>query len=115
MLVRGRNVGLMTRSRLATYMVIRVLAGLTFVFAVAVLPPGIPAALDIVLAGVVAVATCVGVNAGGPGERAGARAQDRWFDAHTPPQGDWPPYEPGSAAEPKAPAPEATSRPGAAS
>lgn len=93
---------------------IRIAAGLTFVLAAAVLPPGIPAALLIVLAGVVAVATCVGVNAGGPGERAGARAQDRWFDAHTPPQGEWPPYDAGTGAE-GGPAPEATSRPGAAS
>ncbi len=94
---------------------IRVVAGLTFVLAATVLPPGIPAALVIVLAGVVAVMTCVGVNAGGPGERAGARAQDRWFDAHSPPQGDWPPYDRGSAGTEGDAAPGATSRPGAAS
>ena len=94
---------------------IRVVAALTFVLAATVLPPGIPAALVIVLAGVVAVMTCVGVNAGGPGERAGARAQERWFDAHSPPQGDWPPYDPASPGAEGDAAPGATSRPGAAS
>jgi len=82
------------RSRVQTYLIIRAVAAAAFLLAV-VLPPGLPAALLIVGAGIAAVATCFGVNAGGPGERAGARPQDRWFDAHSAPQGDWPPYEPG--------------------
>ena len=45
-------------------------------------------------AGIVAVLTCVGVNAGSTGEQLGARAQDRWFDSLRAPQGDWPPYAP---------------------
>ena len=84
----------MTRSRLGVYLAVRLLCGVAFVLAALVLPRGIPAALVIVIAGVVAVMTCFGTNAGGPGERAGARPQDRWFDAHMAPQGDWPPYDP---------------------
>lgn len=57
------------------------------------LPRGVPAALLVVLAGVVAVLSCLWANAGGPGERAGARPQNRWFDSVMPPQGDWPPYD----------------------
>ncbi|MCW2716075.1 MAG: hypothetical protein JWN88_3122 [Frankiales bacterium] len=76
-----------------TYLALRALAAAAFLLAV-VLPPGLPAALLVVVAGITAVASCFGVNAGGPGERAGARPQDRWFDAHTAPQGDWPPFDP---------------------
>jgi len=75
-----------------TYVAIRIAAGTAFVLAATVLPRGIPAALVIAVAGVVAVASCLGVNAGGPGERAGARPQDRWFDSVSAPQGTWPPY-----------------------
>ena len=98
----------MTR-RQVTYLIVRVSAGVLFVLAATVLPRGVPAALLVVLAGVVAVVSSLWANAGGPGERAGARPQDRWFDSLRPPQGDWPPY----VAE--VPAPEATSRPPAAS
>ena len=80
-------------SRVRTYLTLRLVAAGAFLFAV-VLPPGLPAALLVLGAGVLAVATCFGVNAGGPGERAGARPQDRWFDAQSAPQGDWPPYDP---------------------
>lgn len=38
--------------------------------------------------------TCLGVNAGGPGERAGARVQQVQWDKTRAPQGDWPPYDP---------------------
>ncbi|MCW2614068.1 MAG: hypothetical protein JWN08_1062 [Frankiales bacterium] len=77
-------------------MAIRLVAGVAFVLAATVLPKGVPAALVVVLAGVAAVLTCFGTNAGGPGERAGARPQDRYFDSILPPQGDWPPYDPGA-------------------
>ena len=73
---------------------VRLLCAAAFVLAALLLPRGIPAALVIVVAGVAAVLTCFGTNAGGPGERAGARPQDRWFDAHMAPQGDWPPFDP---------------------
>jgi hypothetical protein len=39
--------------------------------------------------------TCLGVNAGGPGERAGARVQQVQWDKTRAPQGDWPPYDDG--------------------
>lgn len=80
--------------RQGTYLVVRLGAALAFVLAATVLPRGVPAALVVMAAGLVAVASCFGVNAGGPGERAGARPQDRWFDSVMAPQGDWPPYDP---------------------
>jgi hypothetical protein len=95
--------------RKGTYLAIRAGAALVFFLAATVLPPGLPAGLMVMAAGVAAVLTCFWANAGGPGEREGARAQDRWFDSLRAPQGDWPPYEP-------APSPrEATTRPPAAS
>ena len=92
----------MQRSRVVTYLAVRVCAGVAFVLAATVLPRGIPAALVIVVAGLAAVMTCFGTNAGGPGERAGARPQDRYFDSLMPPQGDWPPYDPGELQMPSA-------------
>ena len=74
------------------YLVVRLAAVVLFLFAAIVLPHGVPAALLVVLAGVAAVLSSLWSNAGGPGERAGAREQDRWFDSVMPPQGDWPPY-----------------------
>ena len=103
---------MMRRQR--TYLALRLGAGAVFVLAATVLPRGIPAALLVLAAGVVAVASSFGVNAGGPGERAGARPQDRWFDSVTPPQGDWPPYEPHEPQEAADP-PQATLRPPQAS
>lgn len=76
------------------YLLVRVLAAVAFVLGAVVLPRGIPAALLVVVGGVVAVGSSLWTNAGGPGERSGAREQNRWFDSVTPPQGDWPPYEP---------------------
>lgn len=100
----------MTR-RQRTYLVVRGSAAAVFLLAATVLPRGIPAALLVVAAGLVAVASCLFTNAWGPGEQAGARAQDRWFNAVQPPQGDWPPYDPLET-----PArPQATSPPPAAS
>ena len=77
-----------------TYLLVRVGALLTFLLAVTVVPRGVVSALLVVGAGLVAVVSSMWSNAGGPGEMAGARAQNRWFDSVTPPQGDWPPYEP---------------------
>ena len=101
----------MTR-RQGTYLAIRLAAAVVFLLAATVLPRGLPAGLLILAAGLAAVLSCVGTNAGGPGEQWGARPQDRWFDSVRAPQGEWPPYE-----EPApAPAPtEATVRPPAAS
>lgn len=91
-------------------------AALVFLLAATVLPRGVPAALVIVAAGIVAVLTCVGTNAGGPGEQAGARPQDRWLSSLQPPQGDWPPYDPAPVVEGElVPPAGATPRPPAAS
>ena len=79
--------------RYTTYFALRALAGLAFVLAATVLPRGIPAALVILVAGLVAVGTSLGTNAGGPGEQAGARPQDRYFDSLRAPQGQWPPFD----------------------
>lgn len=87
-------------TRFVTYLVLRLAAATAFILAATVLPRGIPAALVIVVAGLAAVLTCFGTNAGGPGERAGARPQDRYFDSLMPPQGDWPPYDPGAVDPP---------------
>ena len=92
----------MQRSRVVSYLVVRVSAGVAFVLAATVLPRGVPAGLVIVAAGLAAVGSCFGTNAGGPGERAGARPQDRHFDRLMPPQGDWPPYDPGELQTPPA-------------
>ena len=100
----------MTR-RQSTYLTVRVSAAVVFVLAATVLPRGVPAAVLIVAAGVAAVASCLFTNAWGPGEQAGARAQDRWFDSVRAPQGEWPPYDAADTAEPQ----QATLRPPATS
>jgi hypothetical protein len=99
--------------RQGTYLAIRAAAAVTFVLASTVLPRGLPAGLLVMAAGVAAVLSCIGVNAGAAGERAGARPQDRWFDSVRAPQGQWPPYEPGP--DSTSPSPRATSGPPAAS
>ena len=76
------------------YLGVRLVAVLAFLVGALVLPHGVPAALLVVVAGVVAVFSSLWSNAGGPGERSGAREQNRWFDSISPPQGDWPPYPP---------------------
>jgi hypothetical protein len=79
--------------RQKTYLVVRCGAALVFVLAALLMPPGLGAGLVIMTAGVVAVLTCIGSLAGGPGEQAGARPQNRAFQQMRAPQGDWPPYE----------------------
>ena len=90
----------MARSRKRVYLWVRLAALAALLVGAAVLPHGVPAALLVVTAGVVAVGSSLWSNAGGPGERAGAREQDRWFDSVMPPQGDWPPYPPDPAPGP---------------
>lgn len=79
--------------RQKTYVVVRCGAALVFILAALLMPPGLGAGLVIMGAGVVAVLTCIGTLAGGPGERAGARAQNRALAQMRAPQGDWPPYD----------------------
>ena len=91
----------MARSRVRVYLVVRVLAVIAFLLGITVLPHGVPAGLVVIGAGLAAVLSSLWSNAGGPGERAGSRMQDRWFDSVMPPQGDWPPYDPGTVAAPR--------------
>ena len=79
--------------RQKTYLVVRCGAALVFVLAALLMPPGLAAGLVIMAAGLVAVLSCIGSLAGGPGERAGARPQNRAFEQMRAPQGDWPPYD----------------------
>ena len=79
--------------RQKTYLVVRCGAALVFALAALLMPPGLAAGLVIMAAGLVAVLSCIGSLAGGPGERAGARPQNRAFEQMRAPQGDWPPYD----------------------
>ncbi|HWH30488.1 MAG TPA: hypothetical protein VNU26_16310 [Mycobacteriales bacterium] len=85
--------------RQTTYLTLRAGAAVLFLVASVVMPRGVPAALCVVAAGLIAVLSCFGVTAGGPGERAGAVPQDRWFDGVRAPQGDWPPFDPDRVVE----------------
>lgn len=91
--------------RQRTYLGFRLGAAVLFLLAVSVVPPGVPAGLMVMAAGLIAVLSCVGANAGAAGEQAGAREQNRWFDSVRAPQGEWPPYD--APVEP-APGPQAT-------
>ena len=78
--------------RVKAYYGIRVVALVCFVLAATVLPSGVPAGIVAAAAGIVGLLTCIGVNAGGPGERAGAREEGVRYERSRAPQGDWPPY-----------------------
>ena len=81
------------RRRKVTYFSLRAAAVVAFLLSAFVLPRGAPAALLCMGAGAVAVLAGIGVNAGGPGEQAGARLQMDHYEAIRPPQGDWPPFD----------------------
>lgn len=80
--------------RKVTYFSLRGLALAGFLFAAFVMPRGGAAGAVCLVAGAVAVLSGIGVNAGGPGERAGARATSDYFSSISPPQGEWPPFDP---------------------
>lgn len=82
-----------------TYLLLRAGAAAVLVLGALVLPPGVPAGLMVMAAGVIAVLACIGVNAGGPGERAGQVRSDRYYDSIRAPQGDWPPFAPGTVVD----------------
>jgi hypothetical protein len=90
-------VGLGRRQR--TYLALRAVAAVVLLLGAFVLPHGVPAGLLVMLAGLIAVLACIGVTAGGPGESAGARGQERWLEGIRAPQGDWPPFEPDTVVE----------------
>jgi hypothetical protein len=85
--------------RQKTYLALRAVAAVVLLLGAFVLPHGVPAGLLVMLAGLIAVMACIGVTAGGPGESAGARGQERWLEGIRPPQGDWPPFDPGQVLE----------------
>jgi hypothetical protein len=86
-------------ARQKAYYGIRLLALLGFILAALLMPSGVPAGLVAGSAGIIGLLTCIGVNAGGPGEQAGAREQGVRYDKTRAPQGDWPPYEEGKVVE----------------
>lgn len=79
--------------RKITYFSLRGAAVLAFLFSALVMPRGGAAAAVCISAGVVAVLAGIGVNAGSPGEQAGARRQMDHYESIRPPQGDWPPFD----------------------
>jgi hypothetical protein len=85
--------------RQKAYLLLRAGAALVFLVAATVLPHGVPAGLCVIAAGLVAILSCIGVNAGGPGEQAGAAREDAWFRSVRAPQGDWPPFDPDRVVE----------------
>jgi hypothetical protein len=87
----GRTVRSMT-PRQKAYLAFRGGAAGVFLLSATVLPHGAPAVVGCVLAGMGSILTCIGVNAGGPGEQAGARVQGHEYEKVRAPQGDWPPY-----------------------
>lgn len=86
-------------ARAKAYFGIRALAVVGFVLAATVMPSGVAAGIVAGAAGVVGLLTCIAVNAGGPGERAGAREEGVRYERSRAPQGDWPPYPPDQVVE----------------
>ncbi len=85
--------------RKVTYFSLRAVALAGFLFAAFVMPRGGAAGAVCLVAGAVAVLSGIGVNAGGPGERAGARTTSDYFSSISPPQGAWPPFDPDRVVE----------------
>lgn len=88
----GRTVEVMTRRQKA-YFAFRGSAAGLFLVSATLLPRGAPAVIGAIVAGMGGILTCIGVNAGGPGEQAGAHAEQVAYDHVRAPQGDWPPYD----------------------
>jgi len=80
--------------RKVAYFSLRGAAFVAFLLGVFVMPRGGAAGAVVLAAGAVAVLAGIGVNAGAAGERAGARTTSDYFSSITPPQGDWPPFDP---------------------
>lgn len=81
----------MSRRQLG-YFVFRGSAALLFIASWSILPRPGPAAIGALVAGIGGLMSCIGVNAGGPGEQAGAAAEKVVYDRSRAPQGDWPPF-----------------------
>lgn len=82
------------RRRQVTYYCLRAGATAAFLLSAFVLPRGAIAGAVCLGAGLVAVLSGIGANAGGPGEQAGARRQMDHYEQVRAPQGDWPPFNP---------------------
>ncbi len=91
----------MVNGRHKAYFVFRGSSAGIFLLSATVLPRGAPAIVGCIVAGMGGVLTCIGVNAGGPGERAGGRVEGVRYDKVRAPQGDWPPYDPAMVVEGK--------------
>lgn len=91
-MTRTRARRLLSRREKA-YFTLRGMAALGVFVSATVVPRGLPAALLCVASGLLAVLTCVGVNAGGPGEQSGSAPFLRAYDRVRAPQGQWPPYD----------------------
>lgn len=81
-------------SRQKAYLALRGASAGLFLISATLLPHGAPAVIGALVGGIGGVLTCFGVNAGGPGERAGARVERYAYDKVRAPQGEWPPYDP---------------------
>lgn len=79
--------------RQKAYFVFRGSSAGLFLLSATVLPRGAPAVIGALVAGMGGLLTCFAVNAGGPGERAGARVEQVRYDTVRAPQGDWPPFD----------------------
>jgi hypothetical protein len=78
--------------RQKAYFGVRAAALVGFSLATLVMPSGVAAGIVAGSAGIIGLLTCIGVNAGGPGERAGAREEGVRYEKERAPQGEWPPY-----------------------
>ncbi len=74
------------------YFVFRGASAGLFIISATVLPHGAPAVIGCMVAGIGGLLSCIATNAGGPGEQAGAYAEQVVYDQTRAPQGDWPPF-----------------------
>jgi hypothetical protein len=81
----------MTR-RQKGYLLFRGASAALFIVSATLLPHGAPAVIGTMIAGLGGLMSCIGTNAGGPGEMAGAAAEQVVYDKSRAPQGDWPPF-----------------------
>ena len=95
------------RRRKVAYFGLRAACLVAFLIAAFVMPRGGAAGAVVLVAGAVAVLAGIGVNAGGPGERSGARTTSDYFNSISPPQGEWPPFDPDRVVDGEVAPPEA--------
>lgn len=79
-------------SRQKGYFLFRGASASLFIVSATVLPHGAPAVIGTMIAGLGGLLSCVGTNAGGPGEMAGAQSEQVAYERVRAPQGDWPPF-----------------------